>query len=191
MTQQKQNAFTLIELLVVLALLSTLLLLAAPSFRDFYRSSQLSSQTNTFIAALHAAKNEAIKHNSYSYLVPRDGANWSSGWFVFVDNDFDQIYTPGSDIQVLEEEGLVETLTIAGTGTADENPAYISFNGSGYPRAKNNAPTGLTLGLAVKGLSGDEAVKNTRYIVLALTGRIRSCKPSSSNDGNCKSSLTE
>lgn len=191
MTQRKQNAFTLIELLVVLALLSSLLLLAAPSFRDFYRSAQLSSQTNTFIAALHAAKNEAIKYDSYSYLVPRDGTNWSSGWSVFVDSNFDQIFTKGVDIQVLDEEGLAETLAIAGTGTAAETPAYISFNGSGYPRSKTNAPAGSTITLSVKGFSGDEAVKNTRYIVLALTGRIRSCKPSSANDTNCKSSSTE
>lgn len=190
MTRHQQRAFTLIESLIVLALLSVLILLAAPSFRDLYRSSQLSSQTNTLIAALHAAKNEAIKHNAYSYLVPSDGSNWNSGWMVFVDSDFNQAFST-NDIKVLEEEAVADHLTITGTNTANLSPPYISFNGSGYPRAKNNNPANLTLSVKLNGLSNEQQVRNTRHIKLAITGRIRTCTPSSGSDANCNTSSSE
>lgn len=187
MKKQYQRAFTLIELLTVLALLSVLLMLAAPSFRDFYRSSQLSSQTNTLIAALHAAKNEAIKHNSYAYLVPSDGQSWDNGWMVFVDSDFDQDYTAGTDTKIMESEALPSSLTLSGNGTAAGGTPYVGFDGSGFPRDFGN----LTLTLKLKNLSGSEEIQNTRYIKLAVTGQIRSCKPASASDSNCNATSSQ
>lgn len=191
MKNQHTRAFTLIELLVVLAIASILITLAAPSFRDFYRSSQLSSQVNTLIAALHTAKNEAIKNNLYSYLVPNDGSSWESGWTIFVDTDFDQDFTDGTDIKVMQSDGLPASISIEATGSAGSASPYVSFDGSGYPRENNNSPESLTFTLKIKGLSDADALQNTRHVIMAMTGRIRSCKPASLNDDSCKSTSTE
>lgn len=190
MKKHAQRAFTLVEVMVVLALLALLMTFAVPGFRDFLRTSQLSSQTNTVIAALYAAKNEAIKHNSNSYFVPVDGADWASGWMVFVDNDFNQTYDLATDTLIMQGEPLPDIVRLEGSGTMDEDEPYISFNGSGYPRTKTGASGNASLSLQLKGVSGAELVRNSRFIVLAVTGRIRSCKPQSSTDASCKSGLT-
>lgn len=191
MKNQHTRAFTLIELLVVLAIASILITLAAPSFRDFYRSSQLSSQVNTLIAALHTAKNEAIKNNLYSYLVPNDGSSWESGWTIFVDTDFDQDFTDGTDIKVMQSDGLPASISIEATGSAGSASPYVSFDGSGYPRENNNSPERLSFTLKIKGLSDADALQNTRHVIMEMTGHIHSCKPASLNDDSCKSTSTE
>lgn len=184
-----QKAFTLIELLVTLSLIAVLMMLAAPSFRDFQRTSMLATQTNAFVSALYAAKNEAIKRNVPSYVVPLDVA-WSSGWRVYADMNFNGQYDSGTDYVVFENADVPALLALAGTNSAAEASPYIGFNGSGYPVKKDGAPENLSMGLKIDGLSGAEAVRNTRFILISRAGRIRSCKPASSDDGNCKSSLS-
>ena len=184
MKKHLQRAFTLIELVVVMALVAVMAMLAAPGFRDFFNSSRLSSQTNALVAALYAAKNEAIKHNANTYLVPADGAAWSSGWMVFVDSDFSQSFNAG-DVKVLEGEALPDNLTLSGTGTSNLAPPYVSFNGSGYPRKKDSTPENLTMSVKLNGLTGAAQLRGTRHIKLAITGRIRTCQPVSSSDNNC------
>lgn len=191
MNKHAQCAFTLIELLVVLALLAVLLMLSAPSFMEFQRSSQLSSHTNTLVAALHSAKNEAIKHNSPSYLQPTDGSNWANGWMVFVDSDFDETYSANTDTKIMQIEALPNSLALSGGGNAAGATPYVSFDGSGYPRSKGGGLGNLTMALKLKGFSGDKEIQNTRYIILTNTGRVRSCRPTSASDKNCNSKSTQ
>lgn len=179
--------FTLIELLIVLSLLSVLLVLAAPSFKDFQRSSQITSTTNTLVAALYTARNEAIKNNSHSYLVPMNGSKWESGWQIFIDKNFDQTNNNG-DLTILESDALPEFIKIKATGSANESPPYVRFDGSGYPQSKNGAPASFTISIEPDGSS---SVTDTRNIKVAKTGRIRSCRPKSTNDNDCKSTSTD
>lgn len=185
-----QRAFTLIELLVVMTLLSILLMIAAPSFRDFQRSSTLSSQTNTLVAALHAAKNEAIKRNVPSLLEAK-GNSWNDGWRVFADSDFDGSYTQGTDHLVVESDPIPTMLSFSGAGTANETPPYVRFNGSGYPANKSNGLGNLSLSIHFSDVSDDEKARKSRVIVIARTGRIRTCQPTSASDSNCKNNLSE
>lgn len=183
-----QRAFTLIELLVVMTLLSILLMIAAPSFRDFQRSSTLSSQTNTLVAALHAAKNEAIKRNVPSLLEPK-GNGWNDGWRVFADSDFDGTYTEGTDHLVVESDPITTTLKFGGGDIAnkdDSPPPYVRFNGSGYPASKSNGFGNLSLSIQFSDVSGEEQARNSRVIVISRTGRIRTCQPTSAVDSKCK-----
>ena len=187
--KQYQKAFTLIELMVTLTLLAVLMLLAAPSFRDFQRTSMLATQTNSFISALYAAKNEAIKRNVPSYITPLDAA-WSSGWRVYADLNFNAQYDSATDYLVLENSDVPAIINLEGTNSAIASPPYISFNGSGFPVTKDGGPENLSLGLKIDGLSGADEIRNTRFILISRAGSIRSCKPVSSNDSNCKSSLS-
>lgn len=187
--KQNQKAFTLIELMVTLSLIAVLMVLAAPSFRDFQRTSMLATQTNAFISAIYAAKNEAIKRNVPSYMIPLN-ANWSSGWRVYADMNFNGEYDSGTDYLVFESSDVPALLVLTGTNSANANPPYIGFNGSGYPVKKDGSPENLSIGLKIDGLSGAEEVRNTRFILISRAGRIRSCKPASSDDSNCKSSVS-
>lgn len=172
---KQQRAFTLIEMLVTLAVMAILAMLAAPGFQDFQRSNLLSSHTNTLVAALQTAKNEAIKRNEPTYMTPLS-SGWSSGWRVYVDTDFDGSYAEGTDVIIIEQAALPNQLILTNTGSS----SFITFNGSGFPKE----PT--TLNLQLSGYTGQEAVKNTRRVKIAKTGRIRSCKPTSAEDSLCE-----
>lgn len=181
-----QHAFTLIEMMVTLSILIVLTTLAAPSFQSFQRSNLLSSYTNTLVAGLHTARNEAIKRNEHTYLAPLEG-NWINGWRVYVDKDFDGSYTSGNDITLLEQAALPNQLIISKNGTGN----FISFDGSGFPQ--KTSPLNATLTIQHSGFmsNSDAAAQNSRLIKIAKTGRIRSCKPTSANDSKCLVSQTD
>lgn len=179
---KQQRAFTLIEMLVTLTILGILATLAAPGFQSFQRSNLLAAHTNTLVAGLHAARNEAIKRNEHTYLVPL-GNEWTSGWRVFVDTNFDGIYTEGTDISVMEQPALPSQLSLEKTGFG----AFVSFDGSGFPRAASPPNTTFTFQLTGFTPGSDEEARNARRVKIALTGRIRSCKPASANDSQCSS----
>lgn len=177
---QKQQAFTVIELVVVMALLAVLMTMAAPSFTEMYRHALASSTVNSFVAALQTAKNEAIKNNLNSYVMPLQGNSWNSGWRVFVDQNFDGNFTPGIDLNILENEIDAQSFIIQGNSTAGGNSPYISFDGSGYPR--------ITLGLtiSIQQIGKKENTNNnwTRNVIISKIGRIRTCDPLSNKE--CK-----
>lgn len=83
-----QWGFTVVELMVTLTVLSILMCLAVPSFRDAGLPSQLRAIANGMVAATQVARSEAIKRNATVQLcVSSDGAtcgtgNWQQGWIV-------------------------------------------------------------------------------------------------------------
>src|SRR6185312_13831464 len=85
---RSQQGFTIVELMVALAILSILLYIAVPSFRDTGLPSQLRAVANGMVAATQIARSEAIKRNATVRLcVSSDGAtcatgNWQQGWIV-------------------------------------------------------------------------------------------------------------
>jgi type IV fimbrial biogenesis protein FimT len=83
-----QRGFTIVELMVSLTLMSMLIYMAVPAFRDAGLPSQLRAIANGMVAATQVARSEAIKRNATVTLcVSSDGAtcgtgNWQQGWIV-------------------------------------------------------------------------------------------------------------
>jgi type IV fimbrial biogenesis protein FimT len=83
-----QRGFTIVELLVGLTILTVLMCIAVPSFRDAGLPSQLRAIANGMVAATQMARTEAIKRNTTVQLcVSSDGktcgaGNWQQGWIV-------------------------------------------------------------------------------------------------------------
>ncbi|MEX8191363.1 GspH/FimT family pseudopilin [Comamonas guangdongensis] len=180
-----KKGFTLIELMVTMAVAAVLLMVAAPGVVSFQRNSEMTSITNSLLSAINAARAEAMKTGLNAMVVPADGKNWSSGLIVFVDKDRDNVYTENSDVLVLEREAMPSYITISGTGNANSANPYIMFNGSGYAKSYG-LPAGvanLTLTIARNDIVAAQANAEMRRIVVALTGRVRSCRPS--NDSSC------
>jgi type IV fimbrial biogenesis protein FimT len=174
-----QRGFTLIELLVVVALLALMLTLATPSFMTFQRNSELTSSANSFLAALSAARAEAMKRQLRAFVIP-NGSNWQSGWTVFVDANSNvttsAMSMEPSDVLVFSHEALPSSVVVDTSGGAtsfdDGGVKYAMFNGSGFMTLVGGSfPTGGVHSLDLT--NGTE----TRRIIGNTTGRMRVCKP--------------
>lgn len=169
------RGFTLIELLVVLILLSVMLTLAAPSFLTFQRNAELTSAANSFVAALSAARAEAMKRQLRTFVVPVvPGTNWASGWQVFVDNDSDavsgSISAGANDTVITEQAALPASVGMtASSFPSDGTTAYVMFNGSGTMTDIGGTFADRSLELT----NGPES----RRIIANPAGRLRVCKP--------------
>lgn len=184
------SGFTLIELLVTIAIASVLMLVGVPSFIAFQRNSELTSATNSLVAAMNAARGEAMKRGMTAMVVPASGTDWSSGWTVFVDKDRDQAYDESQDITILKQDALQGYFSAAGQVADGTAANYVMFDPSGYSKAAASAAfRSLTLSIARNDLSGTAKNEQTRLLVIAVTGRIRACRPAV--DNTCVVSATE
>lgn len=184
--RRRAAGFTLIELMVTVAIGAVLMMVAAPSFIGFQRNSEMTSLTNALLAAANTARAEAMKTGMNAFVVPSgNGSDWSAGWVVFVDKNRDNAYTASADTTVLVQGATPSYITITGTGNAAISPAsYIRFDSSGYASTAGN----LTLSIVRSDVPSAQADAETRRIVVAPTGRVRSCRPST--DSACTSSAT-
>ena len=182
--------FTLIELMVTLAIGAVLMMIAAPSFVGFQRNSEMTSTTNSLLAAANTARAEAMKTGMNAFVVPiGNGNSWSDGWIVFVDRNRDNTYTATADTTIMEQPATPSYLTITGTGNAAVSPAsYIMFDSSGYAKSYGTGVANLTLSIVRNDVPSAQASAETRRIVVARTGRVRSCRPST--DSTCTGSAT-
>lgn len=193
------RGFTLIELLITMVIGVVLLMVAVPSFTTYKRNAELTSATNTLLAAINAARGEAMKRGMNAMVVPtNNGSDWSTGWVVFVDKTRNQAYdNTGADTTILTQSALPSYITVTGTGNASGTGAYIMFDASGYARSKavsgggaTGASGNVSLTLTRTDTVGSYVGDQTRIILIANTGRARSCKPSSATDSTCQASAT-
>jgi type IV fimbrial biogenesis protein FimT len=181
------GGFTLIELMVTLSIAAILLVVAVPAFTAFKRNAELTSATNTLLAAINTARSEALKTGRNAFVVPTsNGSSWNAGWVVFVDMDQSQNYDASADKTILVQEPLAPYFTVTGNLHATGSTPYIMYDSSGYSRQKGSGFSALTMSIVRNDLSGSELLEQTRYLIIAKTGRARTCKPRSATDVECK-----
>ena len=183
------HGFTLIELMVSVALIAIMLTLAVPSLTTFQRNAELTSATNTLVSAINAARGEAMKRGVYAAIVPADASNWSSGWIVFVDTNRNGIYDSTVDTVAMTKEAPPTYLTISGNGIASGSTPYIMFDASGYAKSKGGGVGNLTFTIARNDVNASQLADQTRRLIISVTGRVRTCKPST--DSTCSVSATQ
>lgn len=181
------RGFTLIELMVTISIAVVLMAVVVPSLTTFQRNAQLTSFTNTLVASLNAARGEAMKRGRYAMVVPKDGASWDSGWYVFVDMDRSQDYLDTADLTLLTSDAKPGYISVEGNGNATGSTPYLMFDASGYSKLKNGAFSSINLTLEIKrnDVSSTEELRQTRRIKIARTGRVRVCTPTSATDSLC------
>lgn len=177
-TRPGPRGFTLIELLVTIAIAAVLMVVAVPNMIGFQRNAELTSSANTLLAAVNAARGEAMKRGMPAYVVPAaNGKAWQAGWLVFVDKDRNQRFDADKDLLVLEQAALPAYFETQATGSATAAEPYFLFDGSGYPKTKTGGFGGGSLTLARTDVAAAERTNQSRRLVVGTTGRMRICKP--------------
>ncbi len=189
-TRSRARAFTLIEMMVALAILAILAMMAAPNLIDFVRNSNLTSAANSLSSALAAARSEAMKRNRPAMVISQQGG-WKNGFIVFVDMDRDGAFDPAKDVVLVQETTPWPAyLEASGTRTADGARPYLRYDGSGFAAQTNGSAGNLTLSLVRNDVPAATAYRQTRRLILASTGRVRICTPTSATDGTCSATST-
>ena len=192
------RGFTLVELLAVLAVLAFTLMLAVPSITEFHRNSVLTSTTNMLVSSIYRTRSEAMKEGRFAIMVPGDGTSndWKQGWTIFIDNDLDKALSDG-DVVVFRQSAETFPAYISVTRSngpttdgTDGVPAVI-FNASGYSRSQTGGFGAMTFTVQRNDKPENLAPNYTRRIMLAGTGRLRTCRPKNASDTSCSATSTD
>jgi type IV fimbrial biogenesis protein FimT len=93
---RQQRGVTILELLIVITLLSVILAIAVPGYRQLVLNNRQATAVNELVTALQLARSEAITRNVaapavVSVCASSNGTGcsgtWSDGWIVFIDSD--------------------------------------------------------------------------------------------------------
>ena len=181
-----QRGFTLIEVMVVVAIIAILLSVAAPSLVAFQRNSELRSTASSFLAAMQAARVEAMKRGVDTYMIPAAGGSWANGWIVFADTDLSQTLNTATDT-VIMQTGAIASRTAVVTGNANASAFsdgsgsyFIRFNGGGFSMNKDNTFRSGAIEFSVTGST------EKRRVVLNNVGRARLCDPAKDTTADCQ-----
>jgi len=164
--------FTLTELMVTLTVASILMMVAAPSFREFLQSNRMSTQVNLFISSLNIAKSEGVKGGarvtmckSSNLIACTTSGGWEQGWLLWTDKDKDGVIDENEILQTKGPAG--GDLTIRGNYFVKDK---IIFTSSGNLETMNNG-TVIFCDSRIKVFDNDK--DKARSVILSMPGRIR------------------
>ncbi|MDR5171900.1 GspH/FimT family pseudopilin [Methylobacillus sp. Pita2] len=133
----KQRGFTLVELIVTLTVLTILLAVAVPSFREMLLNFQIRSAAEGLNTGLQLARAEAIRRNVNVVFTLSGNATWTIGCQVVVaDADNDGVEDCPEVIQSKEStEGAVnvnvEVVPAGATSVTFNGLGRVTFNNDG------------------------------------------------------------
>lgn len=137
LTRARSVGASLVELMTMLSVMAVLLAAAVPGVYQLLLNTRLSDQASLFMRSLSLARSEALRRNlTVSVCATTDqatcsaGANWESGWIVFVDPNRNGVYDPGEPAPLRIYQPLRPDYTLRGsTGVTSS----IRFDSSGMP----------------------------------------------------------
>lgn len=199
---QSNSGFTLIELLITLILAAVLLAWGVPSFNRFMERTTLTSETNTWVGMINAARNEAVTRGERVTVcrtqnpnacdgssncdcgvteVPGSPPNYHTGYLLFTSTGNPQAinFRPGLGNELIRA-GSAHTDRVTIRGNGQGNNAF-SFMPDGTLDPNDVTGAGLTARhvICIADSSGDlTAAQNSestpgRAVVIAQTGRPR------------------
>lgn len=152
------SGFTLLELMVTIAIAAILAGIAIPSFKSSISGNRLTTSTNDLVTALNLARSEAVKRG-LPVVVRRIQTNWKDGWRVFVDENNDNDYTSGTDIELRRYSALPSSLSLTGNANFVD---FIRYNPSGQSLADGSFV-----------LCDSGAIAGAKMIIVSPVGRVR------------------
>ena len=183
-SSRNATGFSLVELLVAIAIISVLVMLAAPEVGNIIKGSRLRSASSDLMVDLMLARSEALKRGARVVVCSSsngtgcraeadmggdqgsDSFKWEIGWLIFVDSNSNGSVDTGETILKVSESlasGLRLTLSKVGGGALSSR--QIGFKQSGF----SDAGGGVEFALC-----DSRGPKQGRLLTLGTTGRIES-----------------
>jgi type IV fimbrial biogenesis protein FimT len=179
--KDKQGGFTLIELMTTIVVLAVLLAIGVPNFRDFLRSSRMTSAANDFLTDVNLARSESVKRRvAVTLCKSTNGTACSTDasvvlrrWIVFVDdansaavhaNDGNGVVDGGET--VLKDRAIATSITPSTAGNR------IVFQPNGFPVV--DATNGLNRVLMCDdrgSVISTGGISAARGVMISATGR--------------------
>jgi type IV fimbrial biogenesis protein FimT len=138
-----QNGFTLVELLITIVVLTVLMALGVPAFKEFIKNNRLTAQSSDLVIALQQTRSEAVKrHAAATICASTDQAScdvtdndWTNGWIIFSDLDQDGTPDLGTNACLEAEDCIMRTSEgLAWNNTLIANTNQIVFYPTGLVR---------------------------------------------------------
>ncbi len=182
-----QSGFSLIESLVTVAILGILTVMAAPSFTEYQRNTQMTTVTNELLSAFASAKSESMTTGRNITVAPLDGTAWHNGWAMFVDLNYNGALDPAEKM-ILSFAASPSNIIIDGNGSGKSGKSYILFDALGFSRDLSGGYSNSTLEVQRIDTSPIATYAKKRRVKIASSGRIRACKLVSDTDPECSAS---
>ena len=164
------EGFSIVELMVILLISGILLAIGIPSYQAMTQNHRLITATNALFMAVNLTRSEAIHRGVRVDMVPAgDGAKWTNGWVIFIDEDNDQ--RPDKNETVIYFHGELHRDVRITPSFTDSKVQYIAFNGTGRTRTNANSQTSQSGNWLL------EAGSKSRKVVINFLGRARVCDP--------------
>ncbi|MDR6936458.1 GspH/FimT family pseudopilin [Luteibacter sp. 3190] len=170
------EGFTLVELMVTVAVLAILAGLAAPSFADFMRRNQVTSQSAEFLGALRFARATAIEKNQFISICPSakptdasplcaDSNDYSQGWIMYTATAANKAFESGNTLVRVNQAapnisllapsaGKVITFSSRGASTAGTLRFLLCSRRGGDAGQSTLRATGRRIDLQASGRAG-------------------------------------
>jgi type IV fimbrial biogenesis protein FimT len=180
-TQYRNRGLTLIELMMTLAVLATLIAVAAPAFGNLIQSTQAQTSRSGLTTALNTARIFAISKTAHVVVCPSADhqhcghtTEWQHGWLIFIDADDDG-----------ERDDSEELL-----GVAEAQPEGVAILSTAGRTRVAYRPDGSAVGSNVTFTVCDRRGSDTATsLVINNGGRVRDGKPTNTAAAACEEAL--
>jgi type IV fimbrial biogenesis protein FimT len=166
----RQTGFSLIETVMSAAVAGVLATTAVPGMVGMRQSAEITTTTNELMSALHLARSEAVKRRARVAVSPNAGADWRTGWTVYVDRDDDGVFDEGNDDLVRVFPAVAKQAQITPHFGATSNGSALSYTPDGALRRPG------TQGLLIGRLTLEHG--NHVRSICAATMRLRTVRAS-------------
>lgn len=166
------RGFTLTELMTTVALLSVLVSLAIPSFRNMMAGNRLISQSNEFIGAINYARSEAITRNSTVTFcradeeTDTDCATTDDTWAAWI------LLNADGDVV---RHGAINELVLVSSDLTNQS---VEFSADGLARSGG----GLVTNSVISSCVTRDINENFRFVTIGAGSRLSTTKGS----GDCE-----
>lgn len=180
-----QAGFSVIEMLIALVVTALLIVLGAPSFRDWINNTQIRSAATALNAMVQLARAEAVRRNTTVFFTLADSATGGCAQSLSGANFVVSMAAPDGNCgdapgtapaQIIQ----LRPATESSKAVITSNQSQITFNGFGRANTAANICVGLS---ADSGACIGDANEHRLMVQITAGGQIRMCNPAlSSND---------